>query len=74
MFEDKCHSKNDDRIQKIPSLLMIVRPRFFNFPTGDPDNVNENNDDIDISGEDGGCSFSELRAGRVGQMVNALVI
>lgn len=45
-------------------LPIIVRPRFFNF-------VNFDSEDYDSASrqESGSCDFSELRAGRVGQMV-----
>ena len=69
LHEILSRNLSDSRIQKAPTLPVIVRPRFSNFPSCDPHEVDGNNDDLDISGEDGGCSFSELRAGRVGQMV-----
>ena len=69
LHEILSRNLSDSRIQKAPTLPVIVRPRFSNFPSCDSHEVDGNNDDLDISGEDGGCSFSELRAGRVGQMV-----
>jgi hypothetical protein len=73
LHEILSRNLSDSRIQKAPTLPVIVRPRFSNFPSCDPHEVDGNNDDLDISGEDGGCSFSELRAGRVGQMVYSYI-